>query len=148
MEKPNYILDKSIFRQIFKYQITKLILQNKDYKLDYERILLKDYTADVYAPILTFFENLKHFNILPSSVFDDYIPLSICDLPSTTFSSSILTELCIDVNNFDDCLYLLDGRLKQLTIFTVRIYHIDNHSSIVHKIVSFFFDRTTLILLD
>jgi hypothetical protein len=99
---------------------------------------LKNYTANVYAPILTFFKNLKHLSIFESSI-TDYPPLSICDLPSTTFSSSILTELCIDVYKFDDCLYLLDGRLKQLSTFIVRIYHIDDHSWTFHKTVSLYF---------
>ena len=38
-----------------------------------------------------------------------------------TFSSSTLTKLCINVYNFNDCLALLDGRLKQLTTFIVQV---------------------------
>jgi len=128
-----------MFRHIFKHQIRKLILENDDENCDSDNILLKDYTADVYAPILNFFENLNHLSIIVPSCSVDYLPLSICDFPSTTFSSSILRELCIDVDNFDDCLCSLDGRLNQLNTFIVRIDHIDNHSSIVHKIVSFYF---------
>ncbi|CAF4060668.1 unnamed protein product [Rotaria magnacalcarata] len=41
-----------------------------------------------------------------------------------TFSSSILTELCINTNNFDDCLALLDGRLKQLTSLILQVNYI------------------------
>jgi len=101
-------------------------------------MVLKDYTVNVYAPILTVFENLKHLSII-GSFMSDYPALSICDLPSTTFFSSILTKLCIYVYSFDDCLYLLDGRLKQLTTFIVQIYFIRNDSLIVHNNVSLCF---------
>ncbi len=57
-------------------------------------MMLKDYTVNVYAPILTVFENLKHLSII-GSFMSDYPALSLCDLPSTTFFSSILTKLCI-----------------------------------------------------
>jgi hypothetical protein len=64
-----------------------------------------------------------------------YPGLSFCDLPSTTFHSSILTDLYIHVETFDDCLYLLDGRLKQLTTLSVNVYSIDNSSTIVYNTV-------------
>ncbi|CAF3021557.1 unnamed protein product [Rotaria sp. Silwood2] len=125
-----YCKDESIFRHIFQDQITELILQNNDNN-SHER-LLKDYTETVYVFILSFFKNLNHLSIIESSI-TDYPPVSICHSPSTAFSSEILTKLCIDVFTFDDCLYLLDGRLKQLITFIVRIYHIKNFSSITHK---------------
>jgi hypothetical protein len=62
--------------------------------------------------------------------------LSLVNLPSNTFHSSTLTYLCIDMYTLDDCLYLLDGRLKQLTTLIVRLNFIDNSSSIIHNIVS------------
>lgn len=129
-------LDNLIFRDIFKYQIRELILENND-QCNSE-ISLKDYTANVYAPILVVFENLNHLSIVVPSIMDNP-SLSICDLPSTTFASSILTKLCIDALSFDDCLYLLDGRLEQLTTFIVRIGYINSDSSIVHIIISLWF---------
>jgi hypothetical protein len=120
---------------MLRHQITELVLQNNDDNNN--NICLKDYTRDVYVPILTFFQNLKNLSIIESST-TDYPPLSICYLPSTSFYSAILTELRIDVCNFDDCLHLLNGRLKQLTTFIVRICHIRNYSWIVHNTVSFF----------
>ncbi len=85
---------------------------------------------------MNFFKNLKHLNIIGS-----YVPcspgLSLRDLPSTTFYSSILTHLCIHVQTIDDCLYLLDGRLKQLTTCNVTVYFIENSSTIVHNTVNF-----------
>lgn len=131
--KHRIVLDESIFGHIFKYQITELILQNDDSNTNEQS--LEEYTVNVYASILILFENLKHLSIIESSI-TDYPPLSICDLPSTTFCSSILTKLCIDVYDFDDCLCLLDGRLKQLRTFIVRICFIESNSSHVHYTVS------------
>jgi hypothetical protein len=63
--------------------------------------------------------------------------LSLCNLPSTTFHSSILTDLYILVETFDDCLYLLDGRLNRLTTLNITVYCIDNSSTIVQNMVNF-----------
>jgi hypothetical protein len=76
-------------------------------------------------------------NVIETS-FPSYPGLSIRYLPSKIFSSSSLTYLCINVETLNDCLYLLDGRLKQLTTFIVRIYSMDTNPSIVHNIVSLF----------
>ncbi|CAF4151365.1 unnamed protein product, partial [Rotaria sordida] len=67
-----------------------------------------------------------------------YPGLSLCYLPSTTFSSSILTHLYINVETFDDCLYLLDGRLRKLTTLCVNVYSIDEYSEIVHNMDKLF----------
>ncbi|CAF4151053.1 unnamed protein product [Rotaria sordida] len=129
----NYFTDKSIFQYIFKYQIRELILENND-NYDYadERILPKEYNKNVYLSILTLFENLQSLSIV-GSFTSSYPPLSIVDLPSTTFCSSTLTKLSINLRSLDDCLYLLDGHLKQLTTFIVQIRYIDNNLSIIHN---------------
>ncbi|CAM4798896.1 unnamed protein product [Rotaria magnacalcarata] len=117
---PRYFTDNSLFQHIDQQQITDLILiSNENY---IEQVLTKD-TNNVYVTILDFFKNLNHLSILPSSV-NDYPPLSLYCLPPMTFSSSILTELCINTNNFDDCLALLDGRLKQLTSLILQVNYI------------------------
>jgi hypothetical protein len=41
--------------------------------------------------------------------------------PARFFSSSLM-ELHINVDDFTDCLYLLDGRLKRLRIFYVNVH--------------------------
>ncbi|CAF1248402.1 unnamed protein product [Adineta steineri] len=67
----------------------------------------------------------------PSAV--SYPTLSLCYLPSTSFSSPILTHLNINVETFDDCFYLLDGRLRKLTTLCVDAYHMDTFEEIVHN---------------
>ncbi|CAF4029088.1 unnamed protein product [Rotaria sp. Silwood1] len=131
----NYFANESSVQHIFKHQITELILENSD---QYDKtILLKEYTQNIYASILTFFENLIHLSIVESSLIRKYPPLSICNLSPTTFFSFILTKLCINVESINDCLYLLDGRLKQLTTLIIQIGYIDNDSSIIHNTVSY-----------
>jgi hypothetical protein len=128
-----YFREEFLSSHIFQQQITDISLMCNDN--DGIITLLKDYTANVYAYSLTFFKKLQHLSIHGSSI-TSYAGLSLCDLPLTTFSSSILTKLCINASTFDDCLYSLDGRLKQLNTFIVRIYDIDAPSVIVHNTVS------------
>ncbi len=59
--------------------------------------------------------------------------LSLRNLPLTAYSSSTICKLCVDVNRFEDCLALLDGRLKQLTTFIVTIQSYDYRTSINYK---------------
>jgi hypothetical protein len=70
-------LDESSLRSIFQEQITNLILINND---KHARICSSNYTAKIYAHILTFFENLKSLSIIEPSVVS-YPPLSLCHLP-------------------------------------------------------------------
>ncbi|CAF4161791.1 unnamed protein product [Rotaria sordida] len=126
----NYFTNQSIFQDIFKHQITELILENSDQGRG--AISLEEYTENIYARILTFFENLTHLSIVKSSSISEYPPLSIWYLPST-FSSSILTKLNINVRRIHDCFHLLDGRLKQLKILIVEVGYIDNNLQIIHN---------------
>ena len=98
---------------------------------------MANYTTNVYSHILTFFKNLKNLSIMePYGML--YPGLSLCDLPSTTFSSGILTHLYINVETFDDCLYLLDGRLRKLATLCVIVHYMDTSSGIIHNMVSFY----------
>ncbi|CAF2941966.1 unnamed protein product [Rotaria sp. Silwood2] len=129
-----YFTDDSPFRHIFKQQITKLDLINEDWECAIESLI--DYTKKVYAHILTCFENLEHLNVIQTSI-RAYPGLAVRYLPSSVFSSSTLTYLCINVGTLTDCLCLLDGRLKQLTTFIVRVYCMDIDSSINHTMVEY-----------
>ena len=98
---------------------------------------MTNYTVNVYAHILNFFTRLKHLAIIEKFSLS-YPCLILRRLPSTTFSSSTLTHLSIDVYGLDDCLYLLDGRLKQLNTLFIRIDCITRSSLINHNIVRFY----------
>ncbi len=73
--------------------------------------------------IFTMVNNLRYLKFHPYS--DVYISswerLSLSFREPSTFYSSTLMELHINVSNFFDCLYLLDGRFKQLHTFCVNI---------------------------
>jgi hypothetical protein len=127
-------LDKSSLRSIFQEQITNLSLINND---KCQRICSTNYTANIYAHILVFFKNLKILRIIEPSIVS-YPPLSLWNLPSTTFSSPILTHLYINVLYFEDCLCLLDGRLKQLTTLFVTVHFELESSRIIHNMVSLY----------
>ncbi|CAF2701700.1 unnamed protein product [Rotaria sp. Silwood2] len=106
-----YFTNESPFRRIIQEQITDLIFL---YKYD-NRILLKwEYSNDV-------------------SDIGSIKLLSRRNLPLTAYSSSTICKLCVHVNRFEDCLALLDGRLKQLTTFIVTIENHDYRTSINYK---------------
>jgi hypothetical protein len=129
----SFYLDNSSLRHIFKQQITKLDLINNDGGWMIGKTIA--YTKTVFAHILTYCEKLEHLNVTASSRLG-YPSLSIRYLPSSTFSSSTLTYLCINVHNFTDFVCLLDGRLKQLSTLIVQFYQMDTDSSVVHNLVS------------
>jgi hypothetical protein len=54
--------------------------------------------------------------------------LSLSNFSTNTCFSPILRYLIIDLSTFDDCLYLLDGRLNQLSTFIVEIDDINASS--------------------
>ncbi|CAF1507625.1 unnamed protein product [Adineta steineri] len=119
-----YFTDESSFRRIFREQITDLILI---YDKNNDITVQREYRNGIHEYIMKFFHNLKYLSINgPSShlILDDSSP--------TTCFSSILTKLCVYVYCFQDCLTLLDGRLKQLTTFIVEIDH-SEPSSIAHN---------------
>ena len=85
--------------------------------------------------ILSYCEKLEYFNTIQTS--SSFCPsLSIRDLSSNAFASSILTHLSVKVATFTDCLCLLDGRLKQLQTFIVVVQLMTTDLSLVHNMVS------------
>ncbi|CAF2757379.1 unnamed protein product [Rotaria sp. Silwood2] len=60
--------------------------------------------------------------------FTERTKVSFSNLPSTSCVSSTVTELKITVSTFDDCLYLLDGRLQHLSILIIHIIEISDSS--------------------
>ena len=95
----------------------------------------RDYTRNVYAHIFNFCKGLKHFSVIQVSPMT-CPPFLLCNLPSNTCFSSILTYLSINVDTFDDCVYVLDGRLKQLIKLAATVYSVDRSASIAQNMVS------------
>ncbi|CAF4571528.1 unnamed protein product [Rotaria sp. Silwood2] len=120
--------DESFFQHIFR-QITDLSLICNE---DISKTSVESCAKDVYIYILAFFKNLTHLSIVGLSK-NQCQPLSLSNLPSTTFSSSILTRLCINLCSIQDCLSLLDGRLKHLSTLIVVVYGTKNDSTFDHN---------------
>ncbi|CAM4803926.1 unnamed protein product [Rotaria magnacalcarata] len=73
------------------------------------------------------FENLQYFIFERTSTFNQSLSFGFS---SSTFMSSILVELHVNVVHFTDCLYLLDGRFNKLRILHVNIHWIA-HSTLI-----------------
>ncbi|CAF4191905.1 unnamed protein product [Rotaria magnacalcarata] len=117
---PNIFFKKSSFIHTFKDQITHIRVKISDEIRNESRLQL---LTDIYNCIVTLIANLKYLDL---GVKDNYFfrrPF-LGDLPSTTFSSSSIVHLNIKMNDFDDCRYLLDGRLTQLHTFVVNLDYI------------------------
>jgi len=67
------------------------------------------------------------------------------DHQSPTFFSSTLVELHINVYRFNDCLYLLAGRLPQLHTLFVKVFHIISFHSSMTKKVNYFATKSLVI---
>ena len=97
--------------------------------------MFKHYTKDVYDYILKFSKNLKHLSIIDAYPHY-YPPLTFRHLSFNLFSSLTLSKLSICIISYEDCLALLDGRLKQLTSFTVVINAMQHYSSNLYHMVN------------
>src|ERR1700733_5191386 len=89
-----FYLDDSVFQHIFKKQITDLILRNNDERTT--QMSLKPYFTNVYERTMILFQNLKHLKIVETSA-NEYPLFSFCLESPTTYFSSTLTVLCINV---------------------------------------------------
>ena len=101
---------------------------------------MEDVTRTIFANIFTSFINLQCLNFLSSST--EYVHLSFDGKPPNVLSS-VLTELHINLGDFDDCLYLLDGYFNQLRVLNVAIDSITYSSVIINNSVSYSIRRNT-----
>lgn len=127
-------LEDTHLDRIFKNHITTLNITIAEDKMT-------PYTFDkmniVCTHVSTMFSNLICLKFHP--YFDVYINsierLSFASMEATKFFSSSLMELHINVEEFTDCLYLLDGRFKQLHTFYVYVhYFMPPSSTIINKV--------------
>ncbi|CAF2867656.1 unnamed protein product [Rotaria sp. Silwood2] len=99
-------LDGRLSSGIFKNQITTLVIAVDRSRKDLSTM------ENICNLIFTVFTNLTHLIFCESS-YSNIIRL-LFEYPSPSFYSSTLLVLSIKVQNFDICLYILDGRFKQL----------------------------------
>lgn len=115
--------DESPLVDVCKKRIRKLTLFKDDF--GDETCSLEEYSEQVYAHLFTYFDNLEEFHV-PDRVFRRCPALSIRNLSRETFASSKLTSLTVKLDTMEDCLCLLDGRLKELRSLDVRVNCMDS----------------------
>jgi hypothetical protein len=110
------LLEGSSIARLFQEQITHIIVKTRN------EVFTNELFTDACARVLAICTNLSYLNMnqwikgTRSRLLLRDRPLNIC--------SSHLRTLSINVETFDDCLCLLDGRLDQLSSFTVNIHSI------------------------
>jgi len=124
-------LDKSRLVHIFQKQIVTLCVSGR--RVIYDHFSAMYTLANIFSNILLMFTNLFHLKFY--SIYDFNVGCLSFDNQSPMFFSSTLVELHINVYRFNDCLYLLDGRLPQLHTLFVKVFHIISfHSNITKKV--------------
>ncbi len=128
---------------MFKHQISHLIITiNVDRTAEH----IPKVSTNVFTTIFIMFMNLIYFHFGWDINFL-YSPKSFIDLPSSTWHSSNIVHLNVQVHNFNDCLCLLDGRLNQLHTFIVQVDQIYKTSMTINNMVKYFqSQRNTFIL--
>ncbi|CAF3294041.1 unnamed protein product [Rotaria sp. Silwood2] len=114
----NYLIDNMTLRKLLTEQITCLKIDVKD---NTTAPPLPENLSTIFALILSLCKGLIELNFCRF-----YHRSSICtfELSSTNCKSSTLTVLKISVKSFDDCLYLLDGRLNCLSTLIIYVEEI------------------------
>lgn len=94
-------------------------------RIDDDKYCLMSALANLFSNVLLLFANLLHlkFYSVDNKYPGDYFSLTDRTL---RFSSATLVELHVNVYRFDDCLYLLDGRLPQLQTLFVQVCQINS----------------------
>ncbi len=85
-----------------------------------------DYIFTVFACLITF--------VLYESSNKNRVRLNFDDSFLPNFRSSTLLKLTINLQYFDDCLYLLDGRFNQLHTLDVDLFDIHHPDEIENKV--------------
>jgi hypothetical protein len=111
------IVGNEFLRHFLADQITHL-----NVNIYYERILslFNDDISNIFSFLLSFCKHLVQLTF-NQYLCDTPLEFSRYDIPLTNCVSSTLTKLEIIVGNFKDCLYLLDGRLKCLSILIINV---------------------------
>ncbi|CAF1531776.1 unnamed protein product, partial [Rotaria sp. Silwood1] len=113
-----YLTGDSILHHLLTQQITDLNI-DVSYELESKSSLI---LSSIFVLILSKCQRLINLNFC--QLFSDRkIPIFIYEFPSTSCISSTLTKLKINVEKFDDCLYLIRN-LKYLSTLIIDVKEI------------------------
>ncbi|CAF1040738.1 unnamed protein product [Rotaria magnacalcarata] len=110
----NYLTNNTILRKLLNEQITCLTIDVKNKPTE-------PFSETLWVTFTLILSLCKELNKLSFCQFDNRSTFCTFDLSSTNFKSSTLTELKINVETFDDCLSLLDGRFNCLSTLIINI---------------------------
>ncbi|CAF4153657.1 unnamed protein product [Rotaria sordida] len=113
-----YLTDYSILHNL-KNQITHLNIDIQN-EMGSE---LSETSSNIFLLILSLCKRLTHLNFCQLFSYRDS-SIYISELSRTSYISSSLVELKINVSIFDDCLDLLDGYLDNLTKLIINVKQI------------------------
>ncbi|CAF3727523.1 unnamed protein product [Rotaria sp. Silwood1] len=122
-----YLKGNSILCNLLSEQITHLCI---DMEVKTVMPPLSKTLSEIFILILSLCKRLVYLNVCSSSRYR-LMAVHIFKPSTTNCTSSTLTTLNINVDNFADCLYLLDGRLNCLSTLIICILKI---SPVISKI--------------
>jgi hypothetical protein len=109
-------LDNSILQRILTQKI-----QHLNIDVSYELGLKPSSTlSNIFRLILFICQRLINLNFC-QLFYDRKSTICIYTFPSTSCTSSTLIKLKVNVATFDDCLFILDGRLKCLSTLIIHV---------------------------
>ncbi|CAF3381034.1 unnamed protein product [Rotaria sp. Silwood2] len=117
----------TILRNLLAEQITDLTIDI------YVKLIsppLSKTLSNLFASILSLCKRLNHLNFCQLSNYRS-LSIEIYKLSLTSCMSSTLRTLIINVETFNDCLYLLDGRLQCLSTLIIHVEDISIASSTI-----------------
>ncbi|CAF3983950.1 unnamed protein product [Rotaria sp. Silwood1] len=125
-----HLSDKTM-SHLLTNQITHMIIE-----INNENVTIPTrHEADIFAIILLICKRLSDLTFLLTSS-EEYLTILLLNILYGNSFSSNLTKLTINVNSFDDCLYLLNGCLESLSTFIIRIKKITRSLSEIDNTVS------------
>ncbi|CAF4143677.1 unnamed protein product [Adineta steineri] len=128
-----YLRDHSALRDLLTQQITHL---NIDIQSDEVPILLSKISLYMFILILTLCQRLIKLNFCQLFSYRNSF-LSIYKLPKICPTYSTLMELKINVETFNDCLCLVDGRFDSLSKLTINVREIKYERKQINNEIKF-----------
>ncbi|CAF4638289.1 unnamed protein product, partial [Rotaria sp. Silwood2] len=111
---------KSLFIRAYKHQISHLTMTLTDISCNKSTEIT---IGQTYVAIFSWLSNLQYLD-LDSIDGNLYSRRLLSGLSPTRCYSSTVAHLRIRIHNFDDCLCLLDGRLRQLHTLIVKLDYV------------------------
>ena len=128
-----FYLDDTTFTNIHKNKILSLIIDISENKK--QKSTEEDLSTIILTQVLTMFTNLQYLKMGPTLCWHQRLSFKNSHPPVI---SSTLLELHVSVMTFTDCLYLLDGRFKQLHTLHVNTLTMPSDSLIINNEVDYF----------